>query len=320
MKRLIVFSIILTGAFSLLQAQNFSFNMPNHHFMLIPGGGFESRVWVTVGAGDSVTLKAYPGPGLVAFFQPSVVRGSQFAYLVVVSTAATLPVTQSLRVSALHGGDSISQMIQVDDANDGSGYYLIDSARYYFDTAFAWLRMVHPGQAQQLSMVENLPWIACFPYPPLWIVTHHLFVSGNWRVRVLWHNMIPPDDWARVFISNEELGITWAINMDSYRVISEIPYESMHYVFQDTLTSFPDVSGKREYLLFPNPCSAQVELILSEPSPESCMAQLYNLGGQLLRVCAIDAGQQSVSIDMSSYPDGFYLLRAGNQVMRFIKQ
>ncbi|MFO7722753.1 MAG: T9SS type A sorting domain-containing protein [Bacteroidales bacterium] len=307
---------------TVLLGQSFSFTMPTSQFVLIPGGGFESRVSVTVPPGDSVILTATCPQGLMAVFQPAVVHHSQDVFLVVISTDSALAQQQTLHVCARHLNDSITKTIWINDANDGHGFYLIDSARILLDTAFGYLKHIFPTQKIFINSVEQLPWTGCFPYPPLIIVTHHLFVSGNWRATVLWHNMVPPDNWEKVYIYNEQTDSCYGVHIDTWGVFSTIPCEKQHYTIQDVNFSIPEKAPGPEMTCKPNPTSDIINIKLNQGFSTPVRLQLLNTAGQLLRDVVIF--EKEYILDLGQEPPGMYVLMAksasGFKAVKILKQ
>lgn len=310
---------ILSGV--MLTGQSFQFMMPNSQFVLIPGCSFESKAWIEVAPGDSVVLTASAGPELKALFQPHVVYQNQFVYVVVVSVDSFLSQSQYLTLTARQNNDSLQKVIHIANANDGHGFYLIDSARYYVDTAFGYLKHSFPTQKIFLNNLQHSSWIPSFPYPPLWIVTHHLFVYDEWRIQVLWHNMIPPDNWERVFIYNETCDSCYGININTLGEFSIIPCEIIHYNFQDTLTSIPEDPTIAGFQLWPNPATDQLHIRLDHTGSEAKYLEISSLTGQILfRTELVD---HETLLNVSNLQPGMYLitLRANAAVStkRFIK-
>ncbi len=295
-------------AFLSLSGQAFDFRMPNSNFVLIPGGGFESHAWVDVPPGDSVLLTTSAGTGLITLFQPSVVRQSQQVYLVVISTDSTLAQQQTMTVCAHHNNDSITKVLSIRNANNGHGFYLIDSARTWLDTAYAYFKHSFPTQKIFLNNLQQSPWVSCFPYPPLLIVTHHLFVFENWRATVLWHNMVPPDDWAKVFIYNEENDSCYGIHVDSWGTFSFIPCEIMHYNQQDTIMNLPDIPEIALFNLWPNPTEDQLYISFREELMEPTRITVFNIDGRTLQT--VEVIRRECTLHLDHLPAGIYMVRA----------
>lgn len=315
---------ILTGLLVLfplwLCSQTFQFSVPNTHFVLIPGGGFETKAWVDVPFGDTVYLTAEAGPGIVAFFQPAKVIHNQMVYLVVISTDSSLVQLQSLRLIARHSNDSIVHFLTVENHNNGHGFYLIDSARYYQDTVFQYLMQVYDASGGLLDSLRQLDWIPCYPYPPLLVVTHHMFVNNDWRNTVLWHNMIPPHNWAKVFLYNEVEGICFGVMIDTWGSYSTIPCEIMHYNYQDTITAIPDDEDPAGFSIYPNPAQGSVNIRKENRAMISLDMTLFSVTGQSILHEFWPFHESCKTLDLGSVPAGVYFLTISDDHQRWQKK
>lgn len=295
--------------------QGFTFSLPNTNFLLIPGGSVETKAWVSVPQGDSAVLTTNATGGITAFFQPSVVRQSCFVYLIIISVDSSLQQQLSFQATATCNSNVQQKWVHVANANDGNGYLLIDSARFWIDTAFGYLKHSYPTQKIFLNQIETLPWIATFPYPPLWIVTHHLFVSGNWRATVLWHNMIPPDNWEKIFIYNEIIDTCYGVHVDSYGQMTLIPCEIMHYNYQDTITSVPDDRVADPVKIWPNPAGEAVNMSLPEGTRLPVVIRIFDGAGRILAEEIIHTSD--AQIDTREFPAGLYVFQTEGENLIF---
>ncbi len=322
MKKLSLLQFFLLSAFLTLSGQSFDFRMPNSNFVLIPGGGFESHAWVDVPQGDSVILTTSVGPGLMAVFQPSIVRQSCLVYIVVISTDSTLAQQQSMSVCARHNNDSITRVLDIRNNNDGHGFYLIDSARTWLDTVYGYLKHSFPTQKIFLNNLQQLPWASCFPYPPLLVVTHHLFIHENWRATVLWHNMIPPDDWVKVYIYNEEIDSCYGVKIDTWGDFSLIPCEIMHYNQQDTIMNIYDIPEGPVFRLWPNPADDKLFISFNEEIRDAVQLTVMNMEGRIIQKTELK--DREYCIDINHLPAGIYAVMAGKsdrcRMLKFVKR
>jgi hypothetical protein len=72
---------------------------------------------------------------------------------------------------------------------------LADQAAAHLAPFVAWLATERP----ELGIDEDTAWEGT---PGSWVlvVEHYLFFSDEWEVGLSWHVMIPPDDWARIYL------------------------------------------------------------------------------------------------------------------------
>ena len=270
----------------------------------------ETKAWVSVPQGDSAILSTTATGGIIAFFQPSVVKQSRFVYLIIISIDSGLVQPQNFQAMAICNGTTLQKTVHVEDAHDGNGYLLVDSARYWLDTAFGYLKHSYPVQKIFLNQIETLPWIATFPYPPLWIVTHHLFVSGNWRATVLWHNMVPPDNWEKIFVYNEELDSCYGVHVDSYGQMSIIGCDIMHYNYQDTITSVPDMPVADMARVWPNPAEDEVHISFPEGTTFPVRIWMADATGRILLEECLQT--PDAHLHTGGFTPGLYVLQAEN--------
>ena len=59
-----------------------------------------------------------------------------------------------------------------------------------------WLSAVHP----ELSITNETTWTGTVVNPLILVVMHYMFFSEDWEMYVTWHVMIPPYDWAKVYL------------------------------------------------------------------------------------------------------------------------
>lgn len=71
---------------------------------------------------------------------------------------------------------------------------------------------------------------------------------------------------------------------------------------------------KEKFAIYPNPSQ---EFISYEGVGDGEVIDVFNVAGQLVRSLKADSGRK---IDVRDLPSGFYMVRCGQQVMRFIKE
>jgi len=59
-----------------------------------------------------------------------------------------------------------------------------------------WLLTHHP----ELGITNETAWTGTVVNPRVLVVMHYMFLSENWEMYVTWHVMIPPYDWARIYM------------------------------------------------------------------------------------------------------------------------
>ena len=53
---------------------------------------------------------------------------------------------------------------------------------------------------RQLGITADTEWVGTIVKPRYLVVTHYLFFSDQWELGVMWHNTIPPYNWAEVYL------------------------------------------------------------------------------------------------------------------------
>ena len=71
-----------------------------------------------------------------------------------------------------------------------------EEAAGYRDRFVEWLAENHT----ELGITEETEWTPTIVAPHILIVTHYLFFSDEWEMGLTWHVMIPPYDWARIYL------------------------------------------------------------------------------------------------------------------------
>jgi hypothetical protein len=64
------------------------------------------------------------------------------------------------------------------------------------DRFIPWLAAVHP----ELGIDNDTEWTPSIVKPHILVVSHYLFFSEEWEMGLMWHVMIPPHDWARIYL------------------------------------------------------------------------------------------------------------------------
>ena len=59
-----------------------------------------------------------------------------------------------------------------------------------------WLSTNHP----ELGIISETAWTGTVVNPRVLVVMHYMFLSEDWEMYVTWHVMIPPYDWARIYL------------------------------------------------------------------------------------------------------------------------
>ena len=85
-----------------------------------------------------------------------------------------------------------------------------------------WLEANHP----ELGITSNTTWTGIVVRPIWLVVAHYLFFSDEWEMGVSWHIMIPPDDWARIYLHRrfDESKPSYAFEISSRSDEAAVPH------------------------------------------------------------------------------------------------
>ena len=64
------------------------------------------------------------------------------------------------------------------------------------DLFIPWLAEEHP----EFGITADTEWTPTIVKPHILVVTHYLFFSEEWEMSVMWHVMIPPYNWAHIYL------------------------------------------------------------------------------------------------------------------------
>jgi hypothetical protein len=73
---------------------------------------------------------------------------------------------------------------------------LLEAATPLRDRFVAWLATEHP----ELDITPDTPWTPTIAQPHILVVSHYLFFSEEWEMGLMWHIMIAPHDWSRIYL------------------------------------------------------------------------------------------------------------------------
>jgi len=82
-----------------------------------------------------------------------------------------------------------------------------------------WLSKNHP----ELGITNETAWTGTIVNPRILVVMHYLFLSEDWEMYVTWHVMIPPYDWARIYLRHRynQTAPTYAFEISSVQEQAE---------------------------------------------------------------------------------------------------
>jgi hypothetical protein len=236
---------------------------------------------------DPVYLSVTTPPGIKAVAQPDTLYGPDTVLLSLFVTDSTI--SEGHYPVYIRSTNLVREHVDTLELEVIPGYQgFMDHtlARNYRDSALQFIMHEYPGIIYDYGDLVSADWTGFYPYPPPDIVSHFVFLHENWRINVLWHVMVPPDDWKKVFIYNNEEEAGWGIRMDSENQPVEIPLEKYYYFFQDTaiVSGNSEISGgDRQPMIVPNPFHRSAEISFRNPDHEPFIFRLFDMNGRLIR-------------------------------------
>jgi len=301
-------------------SQHFNLNVPNKCFMAEPGTGIDTKIKVIFHDFPTypVYLSVIAPDGIEAVLQPgNITRTDTVILSMFVSENALAELTVPVYISATDNYYTESDTISL-QVTGGSGAYLDDYlARTYRDSAIGFIQSKYPELVNDFGNLLDYEWIGFYPYPPLDIVSHYVYLNNNWRINVLWHVMVPPHDWKKVFIYNEAEKTGWGVNIDTDGICSEIACSKYYYFYQDTNNLISGINSNAciyEAVSFPNPFSEKTTIMFSNQRHLPFTFQMFDAGGCEIRRFR-NIRKESIEIFREQLTPGIYYYRlTGNKI------
>jgi hypothetical protein len=177
----------------------------------IPGAA--TGVLVTI-AGDSnggapvaVTASAV---GADVSVTPTEIRPGETAEVTVVADPATAERPLEIMITAERGDnrETATKNTTVYAWEDDREVY----AKELLEVFRSWLAEHQPG----VGIDATTEFSGSFVAPGLLVVSHYMFTSDEWELGLSWHVMVPPDDWAEIYLRpRDETTPTLAFRLQS---------------------------------------------------------------------------------------------------------
>jgi hypothetical protein len=173
--------------------------------------------------GEAVNISATATDATVTV-SPQAITPSQVAEVIVVPEVTLLPDEESRTLTVTVNGerDGIKQTETVtldvlQDIIDPDG--LSDYATELRNRFIPWLAANHP----ELGITEDTEWTPSVVRPHILVVMYYLFFSEEWEMGLRWHVMIPPHDWAEIYLRHRttEVSPTYAFKISSLEAQNE---------------------------------------------------------------------------------------------------
>lgn len=162
---------------------------------VIPGAVTGVLVTVTDSepTADPVTITV-TAEGATVTVEPSEIVAGEVAEVMLVADAATTERPIEIVVVGRRGAleSTVTRSTIVMDWGDDRG----PEAHAIFETFLEWLEENRP----ELGITAGTAFTGSMVAPGLLVVSHYLFLSDEWEIGLSWHVMIPPDDWAEIYL------------------------------------------------------------------------------------------------------------------------
>jgi hypothetical protein len=155
-------------------------------------------VQVTHGGGGGAVTISVTAPGTVTSVEPASITGDQVCEVTVTPSPATVGTSVPVSIRGERGSESDSeeQTIMVLAGSDGLG----PAATQLRNTFVDWLAANRPD----LGITDATAWTGTIVRPDSTVVAYYLFFSDQWEMGLSWHVMIPPNDWAVMYLRDRD--------------------------------------------------------------------------------------------------------------------
>ena len=145
------------------------------------------------GLADAVNMSAEAG-GATVTVNPQAIAPGQVSEITVVPDEASVGETLTVTIRGERNGweqeDTVT--LEVREGQDS----IAEAAAEMRDEFIPWLA----ENQSHLGITADTEWTGTIVKPNITIVSYYLFFSEDWEMGVSWHVMIPPHDWARIYL------------------------------------------------------------------------------------------------------------------------
>ena len=150
----------------------------------------------TAQGSKAVTISA-TAPGCQVTVFPQTITSGKVAEVTVVSTEANVGKNVTVTIQGERGGVKQKktvtfEVIAEEDREETLGPEAVNMRNNFSQ----WLSINHP----ELGISNETAWTGTVVNTRVLVVMHYMFLSEDWEMYVTWHVMIPPYDWARIYL------------------------------------------------------------------------------------------------------------------------
>ena len=166
------------------------------------------------GEGNAVNISA-TAPGSTVTVNPQAITAEQVAEVMVVPDEASTGSTLTVTINGERDGLKQTETVTVDvlEGLGGVEDELASLAAEMRDKFIPWLAENHP----ELGITSQTEWTGTIVTPHIVVVMYYLFFSEDWEMGLRWHVMIPPYDWAEIYLRHRtsEVAPSYAFKISS---------------------------------------------------------------------------------------------------------
>ena len=168
--------------------------------------------------GGAVTLTVTV-PRADVDIEPEEITPGQVAEVTVIPSEESANFNLNVTITGERGGltETDSSIIEVGvafiDGRNGDEDPLTAYAREIQSRFIPWLAANYP----EFGITDKTEWTGISIRPNFMVVMYYLFLSDEWEMGLTWHVMIPPSDWARIYLRHRftELSPSYAFEISS---------------------------------------------------------------------------------------------------------
>jgi hypothetical protein len=143
-----------------------------------------------------VTISA-TAPNCQVTVYPPTITSSEVAEVTVVPTETDSGKNVTLTIHGERDGYTQTKTVTFEVIPEESREETLNPEAVNIRNNFAqWLSTNRP----ELDITNKTAWTGTVVNPRVLVVMHYMFISEEWEMYVTWHVMIPPYDWARIYL------------------------------------------------------------------------------------------------------------------------
>jgi hypothetical protein len=161
----------------------------------------------------AVTISATSTDCQVTVF-PQTITSDEVAEVTVVPAEADVGKNVTVTIKGERGGVKQTETVTFEVIEEEGREETLGPEAVDIRNKFAqWLSTNHP----ELGITNETAWTGTVVNPRVLVVMHYMFLSEDWEMYVTWHVMIPPYDWARIYLRHRcnQTAPTYAFEISS---------------------------------------------------------------------------------------------------------